>query len=92
MLQDQSLDKIDTMQFLERRLNDFQVFGSVRNTVISFDEFFIIINDENLSDVKIIFRWRSNRQWSFLGGSQFNLSSLNAIYLFVNSINSAREK
>lgn len=33
MLQDQSLDKIDTINFLERRLNDFQSFGSVRNTV-----------------------------------------------------------
>jgi hypothetical protein len=33
MLQDQSLDKMDTMSFLERRLNDFQAFGSVRNTV-----------------------------------------------------------
>jgi len=33
MLQDQSPDKIDTMNFLERRLNDFQALGSVRNTV-----------------------------------------------------------
>ena len=33
MLQDQSLDKMETMRFLERRLSDFQVFGSVRNTV-----------------------------------------------------------
>jgi len=33
MLQDQSQDKIDTMNFLERRLQDFQTLGSVRNTV-----------------------------------------------------------
>jgi len=33
MLQDQSQDKIDTMNFLERRLNDFNTMGSVRNTV-----------------------------------------------------------
>lgn len=33
MLQDQSPDKIDTMQFLERRLNDFQTMSSVRNSV-----------------------------------------------------------
>lgn len=35
MLQDQSNEKIDTMNFLERRLDDFQTFGSVRNTVNS---------------------------------------------------------
>jgi len=33
MLQDQSQDKIDTMNFLERRINDFQTFGSIQNTV-----------------------------------------------------------
>jgi hypothetical protein len=40
MLQDQSLEKIDTMNFLERRLNDFQTIGSVRNTVKQFFFFF----------------------------------------------------
>jgi len=33
MLQDQSQDKIDTMNFLERRLQDFQAVGSFQNTV-----------------------------------------------------------
>jgi hypothetical protein len=33
MLQDQSPEKINTISFLERRLNDFQTFGSVQNTV-----------------------------------------------------------
>jgi hypothetical protein len=36
MLQDQSPDKIDTMNFLERRLADFQTMGSVRNSVKIF--------------------------------------------------------
>jgi len=45
LLQDQSLDKIDTMNFLERRLNDFQAFGSVRNTVSkSFSDTAQIVN------------------------------------------------
>jgi hypothetical protein len=42
MLQDQSLEKIDTMNFLERRLNDFQTMGSVRNTVNENVLFFIL--------------------------------------------------
>ncbi|CAF0818358.1 unnamed protein product [Adineta ricciae] len=33
MIQDQSPDKVDTMNFLERRLGDFQAMGSVRNSV-----------------------------------------------------------
>ncbi|CAF2096534.1 unnamed protein product [Rotaria magnacalcarata] len=33
MLQDQSQEKLDTMDFLERRLNDFQTLGSLRNTM-----------------------------------------------------------
>ena len=33
MLQDQSPDKVDTIEFLERRLSDFQTFGTVRNSV-----------------------------------------------------------
>jgi hypothetical protein len=40
MLQDQSSDKIDTMNFLERRLNDFQTVGSVRNSVKKIANFF----------------------------------------------------
>ena len=33
MLQDQTPDKTDTIEFLERRLSDFQTMGSVRNSV-----------------------------------------------------------
>lgn len=33
MLQDQTPDKSDTIEFLERRLNDFQTIGSVRKSV-----------------------------------------------------------
>jgi hypothetical protein len=33
MLQDQSIDKIETMNFLERHLGDFQTTGSVRPSV-----------------------------------------------------------
>lgn len=33
MLQDQSPDKVDTMNFLERRLNDFQTLGSLKDTM-----------------------------------------------------------
>jgi len=42
MLQDQSPDKIETLNFLERRLNDFQTLGSVRNTVKKSILFFVV--------------------------------------------------
>jgi len=40
MLQDQSVDKIETINFLERHLADYQITGTVRPSVISF--FFLI--------------------------------------------------
>ncbi len=52
MLQDQSLDKIDTMKFLERRLNDFQTFGSVRNTVKNLFSILIFF-------IKLYFRYQN---------------------------------
>lgn len=33
MLQDSSIDKCETLLFLERRLNDFNTFGAVRNSM-----------------------------------------------------------
>jgi ubiquinone biosynthesis protein COQ9 len=61
MLQDQSPDKIETLNFLERRLNDFQTLGSVRNTVKKSIVFFVgyIKLISNL-DVKISIGYCSN--------------------------------
>jgi hypothetical protein len=42
MLQDQSPDKIETLNFLERRLNDFQTLSSVRKTVTKSILFFVV--------------------------------------------------
>jgi hypothetical protein len=56
MLQDQSPDKIETMNFLERHLGDFQTTGSVRPSVNNVSFFFhsLILNliqiSKSLSD------------------------------------------
>jgi hypothetical protein len=42
MLQDQSPEKIDTMNFLDRRFSDFQTMGSVRNSVKHFSSYFLL--------------------------------------------------
>jgi hypothetical protein len=54
MLQDQSIDKIETMNFLERHLGDFQTTGCVRPSVetirflISSNILFIYFRFHNL--------------------------------------------
>jgi len=60
MLQDQSLEKIDTMNFLERRLNDFQTMGSVRNTVKRKRSFLYFIHFIYILGIKIIIRYCPN--------------------------------
>lgn len=61
MLQDQSPDKIETLNFLERRLNDFQTLGSVRNTVKKSILFFVVyIKLISNLDVKISIGYCSN--------------------------------
>jgi hypothetical protein len=60
MLQDQSPDKIDTMNFLERRLNDFQAFGSVRNTVKKEYFFFSLLFMNEILGIKIFIRYCTN--------------------------------
>ena len=67
MLQDQSQNKIDTMKFLERRLNDFQTMGSVRNSVKIFLFILSIKSHLNLG-IKIFIRYGSSSQWTYLSG------------------------
>jgi len=61
MLQDQSPDKIETLNFLERRLSDFQTLSSVRNTVKKSILFFVVyIKLISNLDVKISIGYCSN--------------------------------
>jgi len=64
MLQDQSPDKIETMNFLERHLGDFQTTGSVRRSV---QNLFFSLSCKILylynPGFTISIRYSTSRQW-----------------------------